>query len=65
MKYQVLTLLLLNMICPVLANIVDPDHLASKKPTDLDLHFAIQSEFVSTIWIKQFDWLKIRSGRSI
>ena len=23
---------------PVLANIIDPDQLASKKPTDLDLH---------------------------
>ena len=35
----VLTLLLLNTTCPVLANSVDPDQLASsKKPTDLDLH---------------------------
>ena len=30
-----LTLLLLNMTCPVLANSLDPDQLAS---TDLDLH---------------------------
>ena len=33
-----LTLLLLNTTCPVLANIVDPDQLASEEPTDLDLH---------------------------
>ena len=36
-----LTLLLLNTTCPVLANSVDQDQLASeelKKPTDLDLH---------------------------
>ena len=35
-----LTLLLLNTTCPVLANSVDPDQLASEeeKPTDLDLH---------------------------
>ena len=31
-----LTLLLLNKSCPVLANSVDPDQLASE--TDLDLH---------------------------
>ena len=35
---SVLTLLLLNTTCPVLANSVDPDQLALKKPTDLDLH---------------------------
>ena len=31
-----------TLIYPGLANSVDPDQLASKKPTDLDLHFAIQ-----------------------
>ena len=33
-----LTFLLLNTTCPVLTNSVDPDQLASEKPTDLDLH---------------------------
>ena len=33
---MLLTLLLRNKSCPVLANSVDPDQL--KKPTDLDLH---------------------------
>ena len=33
-----LTLVLLNPIYPAFANSVDPDQLASKKPTDLDLH---------------------------
>ena len=30
-KGYILTLLLLTMTCPVLANSVDPDHLASKE----------------------------------
>ena len=33
-----LTLLMLNTSCPVLANSVDPDQLASEEATDLDLH---------------------------
>ena len=33
-----LTLLMLNMTCPVLANSVDPDSWLLKEPTDLDLH---------------------------
>ena len=33
-----LTLVLLNLDIPCLRNSVDPDQLASKKPTDLDLH---------------------------
>ena len=33
-----LILLLLNTTCPVLANSVDPDQLASEEATDLDLH---------------------------
>ena len=33
-----LTLVLLNLDIPCLGNSVDPDQLASKKPTDLDLH---------------------------
>ena len=39
---QVLTLFLLNPNISYFANSVDPDQLASKKPTDLDLQFAIQ-----------------------
>ena len=31
MKYWLLTLLLLNTVCPVLANSVDPDQLASEE----------------------------------
>ena len=32
-------MLWLNLnLCPVFANSVDPDQLASEKPTDLDLH---------------------------
>ena len=38
MDSSTLTLLLLNRTCPVLVNNVDPDQLALKKPTDLDLH---------------------------
>ena len=34
----ILILLLLNTTCPVLANSVDPDQMASEKPTDPDLH---------------------------
>ena len=31
-------LLLLNTTCPILANSVDPDQLASEEANDLDLH---------------------------
>ena len=58
-----LTLVLLNPdihLYPVFANSVDPDQLASK--TGL-CHLIY--EFMSTIWIKLPDWLKIRSGRGI
>ena len=30
-----------------------------KKPTDPDLHFLTFSEFLSTIWVKESDWLTI------
>ena len=40
-----LTHLLQNTICPVLANSVDPDQL--KKPTDLDLHFFLLNMQIS------------------
>ena len=70
-----LTFLLLNMICPVLANSVDPDQLASEEANwSGSALFAIQYmnlyqhsvyEFISTIWIKESDWLTIRSGCGI
>ena len=45
---------------------VDSDKFVSlKKPTDLDLHCHLVCDFVSTTWIKQSDWLTIRSGRDI
>ena len=47
-----LTLLLLNTTCPILANSVDPDQMASE-------------EFLSKPQIKEFDWLEIRSGLGI
>ena len=37
-QVMILTLLMLNTTCSVLVNSVDPDQLASKKPTDLYLH---------------------------
>ena len=38
-----LTLLLLNTTCPVVANSIDPDQLASEEATDLDLHCLLLS----------------------
>ena len=56
---SLVTLLLLNTTCPVLANSVDPDQLASEKanwfqkPTDLDLHcLSLICEFLSKTRIK-------------
>ena len=56
---NIITLVLLNpdmpcicKQCSVFANSVDPDQLASE-------------EFVSKTWIKQTDWLTIRSGWGI
>ena len=48
----ILTLLLLNTTCPVLANSVDPDQLAS---SDLDLHCLSLKVWIS---IKKKTWIK-------
>ena len=49
----VLTLLLLNRTCPVLANSVDPDQLA----TDQDLHCLSLNMWISTKNLDQVIWL--------
>ena len=53
-------------ICPAFASSVDPDQSASAE-TDRSGSAVCHSgyEFIWTIWIKQFDWLTIRSGRGI
>ena len=55
---QVVTLVLLNPDNnPAFANSIDPDQLASKKPTDLDLHCL---PFIMWIYINNLDqviWL--------
>ena len=42
--FEKIRLLLLNMSCPVLANSVDPDQLASE---DLDLHCLLLNMWIS------------------
>ena len=52
-----LTLVLLNPDIPSFANSVDPDQLASKKPTDLDLHcLPLSMRIYSNNW-DQVIWL--------
>ena len=61
----ILTLLLLNTTCPVLANSVAPDQLASsdinrrhlQKPTDLDLHCLSLNIWISIKNPDQLIWL--------
>ena len=62
-----LTLLLLCTTCPVLANSVDPDQLASEEANSSgSALFVIKiCEFLSKTQIKYFDWLKIGSGHGI
>ena len=50
-------------ICPVFANSVDPDQLASSEAnwSGSTLSGSQFVKFVSTTWIKQSDWLKMRS----
>ena len=47
-------------ICSASANSADPDEFAS-----LDLYCHSICEFISTTWIKQSNWLMIRSGLGI
>ena len=62
-----LTLLLLNMTCPVLTNSVDPDLLASEEAnwSGSALFVIKYVNFYQKTQIKQSDWLEIRSGRGI
>ena len=48
----IFTLVLLNPDIPTFANSVDPDQLASEKPTDLYLHCLQLCEFVPKTWNK-------------
>ena len=51
--YTVLTILLLDMTCPVLANSVDPDQLASEEANwSGSALFVIKCEFLSKTRIK-------------
>ena len=52
---------------PVFANSIDPDQLASKKPTDLDLHCLPLRIWIYSNNSDQAIWLavKIRSRRGI
>ena len=60
-----LTLLLLNTTCPVLANNVDPDQLASEE-TNWSGSALFVIKYVNYYQkIKLSDWLEIRSGRGI
>ena len=52
-----LILLLLNTSCPVLANSVDPDQLASEEATDLDLHCLPVNMWISIKNSDQVIWL--------
>ena len=66
-----LTLVLLNLDISCFANSVDPDQLASEEAnwwSQLILICTVCHSvyaFISTIWIKESDWLTIRSGRGI
>ena len=56
-----------TQIYAAIVNSVDPNQLASKKPTDLHLlclPFSL-TEFISTILIKWSDWLTIWKGYGI
>ena len=59
-----LTLVLLNPDIPCLGKQCR-SRSVGLKATDLDLHCYPEWEFISTIWIKQSDWLTIRSGCGI
>ena len=64
-----LTLLLLNTSCPVLANSVDSDQLASSSGSSSSSGSALfvikYVNFYTKIRIKLSDWLEIRSGHGI
>ena len=62
-----LTLLLLHTTCPILANSVDPDQLASEEAnwSRFALFVIKYVNFYQKIQIKYSDWLEIRSGHGI